>query len=191
MLLLLLLLLHSFWEFFMLALAGGLSLEFDWQQVSGTLLSILADLNNAIVRMVSTCPLISKSFNHFTNPLGIVPSAPIIYGITVTFMFHKFFSSQTRSTYSSLFLLYFSFTDGIIITIIVIIIVIIIIVIIIIVIIIVIIIITIIIIIVIIYSLRVFDISFSWWSFTGTWMTASLLESPGLFSVFWPSSIVP
>ena len=38
--------------------------------------------------------------------------------------------------------------------------------------------------------IRVFHISISWWSFTGDWVTASLLKSPGLFSVFWPSSIV-
>ena len=34
--------------------------------------------------------------------------------------------------------------------------------------------------------IRVFHISVSWWSFTGDWVTASLLKSPGLFSVFWP-----
>ena len=45
----------------------------------------------------------------------------------------------------------------------------------------------IIIIIIIIYSLRVFHIS---WLFIGDWVTASLLKSPGLFSVFWPFSIV-
>ena len=48
----------------------------------------------------------------------------------------------------------------------------------------------IIIIIIIIYSLRVFHISVSWWSFTEIWMTATLLKSPGLFSVFWPISIM-
>ena len=41
----------------------------------------------------------------------------------------------------------------------------------------------------IIYSLRVFLISVSWWSFTGVWVTASLLKSPGLFSVLWPISL--
>ena len=41
----------------------------------------------------------------------------------------------------------------------------------------------IIIIIIIIYSLRVFHISFSWWSFTEVWVTASLLKSPGLYSL--------
>ena len=34
------------WEFFTLALADGLPLESDWQQVSSSSLSILADQNN-------------------------------------------------------------------------------------------------------------------------------------------------
>ena len=34
--------------------------------------------------------------------------------------------------------------------------------------------------------IRVFHISVSWWSFTRVWVRASLLKSPGLFSVFWP-----
>ena len=34
--------------------------------------------------------------------------------------------------------------------------------------------------------LRGFHISVSWWSFARVWVTASLLKSPGLFSVFWP-----
>ena len=33
--------------------------------------------------MASTCPLIFKSSSPFTNPLGIVPSAPIIIDITI------------------------------------------------------------------------------------------------------------
>ena len=45
-------------------------------------------------------------------------------------------------------------------------------------------------IIIIIYSLEFFHISVSWWSFTGDWVKASLLKSPGLFSGFWPSSIM-
>ena len=44
----------------------------------------------------------------------------------------------------------------------------------------------IIIIIIIIFSFRVFHISVSWWFFTGVWVTASLLKSPGLVSGFWP-----
>ena len=59
-------------------------------------------LNNAVVWMVSTCPLISKSSSPFANPLGIVPSAPITFGITVTFMFHNFLVlKQDLRTYLS------------------------------------------------------------------------------------------
>ena len=36
--------------------------------------------------------------------------------------------------------------------------------------------------------IRVFHISVSWWSFTGVWVIANLLKSPGLFSVFLPFS---
>ena len=60
-------------------------------QVFRNLLSILTDLNNAVVWMVSTCPLISKYSNLFAKFLGIVPSALITIGITVTFIFHSFF----------------------------------------------------------------------------------------------------
>ena len=62
-----------------------------FSQVSRTLLSILADLTNAVVWMVSTRPLISKSSSPFTNPLVNVLRVPIIIGITVPFMFHSFF----------------------------------------------------------------------------------------------------
>ena len=37
---------------------------------------------------------------------------------------------------------------------------------------------------------RVFHISVSWYVFTGGWVTASVLEFPGLFSVFWPILIM-
>ena len=41
------------------------------------------------------------------------------------------------------------------------------------------------------YSLiRAFHISVSRWFFTGVWVTASFLKSPGLFSAFWPFSIM-
>ena len=38
--------------------------------------------------------------------------------------------------------------------------------------------------------IKVFHISVSWWYFTGVWVTASLLKSPGLFSVFWSFSLM-
>ena len=70
-------------------------------QVSRTFLSILAELNNAVVWMVSAHSPISNSSSSFTKPLRIVPSAPITIGITITF--HYFFSSLARSKYLPLF----------------------------------------------------------------------------------------
>ena len=59
-------------------------------QVSRTLLSILTDLYNAVVWIVTTRPLISKSSNPCINSLVTIPRPPIIFSITVTFMFHIF-----------------------------------------------------------------------------------------------------
>ena len=138
-------------------------------QVSGILLSILADLNNAVVWMVSTS-LISKFSCPFINPLVTVPRGPITIGINVTFMSHNFFNSLEKSREIFFFSLPFNFilwSVGVakfrILQVLFIII----------------------IIIIIIYSLRVFHISFSWWSFTGVWVRACLLKCPGLFLVFW------
>ena len=74
-------------------------------KVSRTLRSILADLNNAVVWMVSTHPIISKSSSPCSSSLVTVPSAPI----TVTFMFHSFLSSRPRFSYLFPFSLSFSF----------------------------------------------------------------------------------
>ena len=59
-------------------------------QVSRTLLSILAVLNNVVVLMFSTPLPTSKSSSPFNNPLVSVPKAPISIGIIVTFMFRSF-----------------------------------------------------------------------------------------------------
>ena len=72
-------------------------------QVSRTLLSILAVLNNAVVWTVSTRPPNSKSVSPFNNPLVTVPKAPITIGIIVTFIFHSFFNSIAKSRYLSFF----------------------------------------------------------------------------------------
>ena len=90
------------WEFFTPAFYWSLS-DSDFLQVTRTLLSILADLNNAVVWMVSTCLLISKSSSPFTNPLGIVPSASITILTTVGFMFHIFLFSCKVKIFISLF----------------------------------------------------------------------------------------
>ena len=60
-----------------------------------TLLSIIADLNNAIVWIVCTCPLISMSSSPFVNALANVPRAQItIYHFHVPQFFH--FSSKVQ-----------------------------------------------------------------------------------------------
>ena len=78
-------------------------------QVSRTLHSMLAVLNNAVVRMVSARPSTSKSSSLFSNPLLTLPKIPITIGITVTFMFHSFFNFLARSMYLSFFSHCFSF----------------------------------------------------------------------------------
>ena len=77
-------------------------------QVSTTLLSILTDLYNAVVPIVFTRPLISKSFWPFIHPLVTVPRAPIAIGITVTFMFHSFFNSSKTQVLIFLFAFFVS-----------------------------------------------------------------------------------
>ena len=57
-------------------------------QVTQTHLSILEEFNTAVVWVVSTCPLISKSSSLFIYPSVIVPRAPITLDIKVNFMFH-------------------------------------------------------------------------------------------------------
>ena len=77
--------------------------------VSRNLLGIPTDLNNTVVWMVSSRPLISKFSSPFINPLVIVPRAPITIGIIVTFMFYSFFNSLARSRYLSFFSLSINF----------------------------------------------------------------------------------
>ena len=60
--------------------------------------------------MVSTRPVISKSFSPCVNPSVTVPRAPITIGIIVTFMFHIFYNSLEKSWYLSFFSLSFNFT---------------------------------------------------------------------------------
>ena len=145
-------------------------------QVSRTRLSILADLSNAVVRIVFTPPLISKSFSLCMNPLVTVSRAQLylvqmslswstVFSIPFLFAFFQLYlvvsrNSKVHNSTSSLFFVDYykvrSLAEIIIIVII------------------------------IIYSFRVFHISVSWWFFTGVWVTASVLRSPGLVSGFWP-----
>ena len=61
-------------------------------QDSRTLPSILSDLKINVVWMVSNRPLISKSSSPCSNHSMTVLSALITNNITVTFVFHCFFS---------------------------------------------------------------------------------------------------
>ena len=73
-------------------------------------ISILSDLHNAVVGMVSIWPLISKSSNPLCSALIFVSCKLISIGITVTFKFHNLFSSPAWPRYLSLFFLSFNFT---------------------------------------------------------------------------------
>ena len=91
--------------------------SFNWSisdksiQVSRTLLSILADLNTAVVWMVLILPLVSSSPNLFSRLLGTIQQAPTKISIAITFMFHSFISSTARSKYCLSFSLLFSIYD--------------------------------------------------------------------------------
>ena len=78
-------------------------------QVSRALLSILANLNNTAVWLVSTRSLISKISSLCINPLVTVPRARIVIGITVTFMFHSFFQFLSKVQVLILLFAFFQF----------------------------------------------------------------------------------
>ena len=68
-------------------------------KVSRALVSILADLNNAVVWIISILPLILRPSSLSSNPFWTVWRVPRIIAITVTMKFH-FLSSLSRSKYS-------------------------------------------------------------------------------------------
>ena len=79
------------------------------RQVSRTLLSILAVLNNAVVWMVSTRPPTSKSSSPFSNPLVTFLNAPVTIGIIITCMFHSFFQFPSKVEVPILLFTFFLF----------------------------------------------------------------------------------
>ena len=80
--------------------------------VSRIFRDILDNLYYNAVWMVCSWTLISKYSSSCTNTLGIVSSALIIIGITVAFMFQRYFCSQAKSWYLSLFSLSFNLVSG-------------------------------------------------------------------------------
>ena len=107
--------------FFFLISIEFLHISVSWLSLTGvwvtasflkffrTLLSILAVLNNAVVRIGSIRPPTVKSSSPFNNPLVTVSKAPIRIGIIVTFMFLSFFFFQFSSKVEVLILLFTSF----------------------------------------------------------------------------------
>ena len=87
-----------FWEVFTPAFLLGLN-DSKYPHVSRTLLSILADLNDAVVWTISTCLLISKSSISFTGALGIISSTPITVISQPPSCPKFFFCSLARTTY--------------------------------------------------------------------------------------------
>ena len=107
-LLLLLSLLFTPCELFIPILAGGLSLESEWYQVSSCLqYSCHFQQCWSLVLILS---LISNFSSPFFKYFGTAPSIPTTIGITITLMFYSIFSSLARSKYLSIFLLSFIFT---------------------------------------------------------------------------------
>ena len=85
--------------------------RFNWWSITGVWVSssflgtpqgILADLNNAVVRIVSILHLISNSFCLFPYYLGTVPCTSTIIGITVIFKSHIFSGKIQLFVYFSL-----------------------------------------------------------------------------------------
>ena len=76
-------------------------------QVSRTLLRFLVNLNNAVIGVMTILPPITNSDSLSFKLLETVPSLLTVFGCTVTFMFHSFFSSQARSNYLLIFSLSF------------------------------------------------------------------------------------
>ena len=82
------------------------SLEFEWQQISSNLLDssrYFSLYQQHCTLYASIHPLISNSFSSLSKSLWTILSAPIIIGITVTYMFHGFISQLARSKNLSLF----------------------------------------------------------------------------------------
>ena len=79
-------------------------------RISRNLLSILANLNNDVVWMVSTGLLTSsKSSSSFNNLFVTVRKAPITIGIIATFLFHSFFQFLSKIEILILLFTFFQF----------------------------------------------------------------------------------
>ena len=76
-------------------------------------LSILTDLNNVVVWIISILPQISSSSILCYKSLETVISAPTILVNTITLMFHDFFDSQATSKYFFYLFAFFYFQSAV------------------------------------------------------------------------------
>ena len=110
LLLLFLSLLHTDFRYCSLYISGLLFLSFGnnkFPQISSTCRRILADCSNTVFFNSTILVSIPISFSLFGNAFGVVPSAPIITGITLTFFFQSF-SIPLLLALEYLFLFFFS-----------------------------------------------------------------------------------
>ena len=154
---------------FIPVLADGFPQEFEWLQVSSTLLSDMADLDNAVVWRFSTYPSVPLPIQrelsrlHQLRSIPLLPSCSTFFFVLVLLQslgiyLSVLFSFDGLPGLQGLFFLstmirFYNYHYYYLL-------------------------------------IRVFHISVSWWSFTGVWVTANLPKSPGLFSIFWPFSIM-
>ena len=98
--------------FFTSALADGLPLEFEWQQVSSNL-QVSSQYSGRSQYCCSLDGLHSstnfKCSSPFNNPLVTVPKAPITIGIIVTCIFHIFFQFPCKVEVLILLFTFFQF----------------------------------------------------------------------------------
>ena len=72
-------------------------------QLSESLLWILSNVNNVVVRMVSARPTISHSSRSLTKTLESVPSAAITIGIFVDYYYHFYYQLFPSEFFSAAF----------------------------------------------------------------------------------------
>ena len=92
--------------------AYGHSMKFEWQQVFSSLQDSSQNsgyLNNALVWMVSTRPLISKTSSPFNSTLVTASSALITVSITITLIFHSFFLFSSKVSVLTILFAFFQF----------------------------------------------------------------------------------
>ena len=97
------------YKFFTLVLMVVFHWSLKYSKSFRTILSILADLNSAVVWIVLILPLISSSTSLFSRPFRTVPNVPTRIGTIFTCMFHSLFSFLAKSKLF-IFFIYFYFS---------------------------------------------------------------------------------